>query len=283
MVKAGICVGIALAAAACTSSPSIEDGENDSFTSGGKADAFGVEEGSPDGNAVLQLATTADASTLENDVGLSARAANSIVEHRGYTTLTDLDAAPYVGYRVFHAMLDYAAQHHLYKTSFRLPLLVEDENGENAKSITAYNDKAVAAGKPAFPAYVWVDDSTDYSALADGYNATLSELGTTDQVLIYAYAYDDFTAGSQNICYVGLGTEVGDLVQAQAGTMVGEMYIVWGWRSGADKWVDDNLEDESELGDDWSAYDTKSRDVLVVYSNDDDGSSSSSDAIASCR
>lgn len=291
-----VCIGIALALGACAGAPSIEDGENDSFTGDGKADAFGVEDSSPDGAAVLTLASTATSATLQDDVGLSARVAKSILDQRGtltggkFTNLKDLDAAKYVGTKVFGQMLHYVTDHHLFKTSFRLPLILDNENGDITGSITTYNDKMVAAGLEPFPAFVWVDSDTDYSALADTYNQKLQDLATktntkvTDALRIYAYSYSDFSTDSQPLCFVGAGTEVGDLVQAQAGTMVGEMYIVWGWRVGTKKWLSDYANgDESQLGDDWKSYSTKSRDVLVIYSNSDDGTESSADEIAPCR
>src|SRR5690242_16666994 len=82
----------------CTGDGGVEDGADDSFQSGGKSDAFGVEDWSPDGAAVLALVTSADAATLHDEVGLSTRAASSIVAQRTkiggtYSNLAELDAA----------------------------------------------------------------------------------------------------------------------------------------------------------------------------------------------
>src|SRR6476646_9631291 len=69
--------------AACSETPAIEDGENDEFFTGdAKADAFGVEDWSPDGAAGLTLASSMSAAKLEDDVGLSARVAKAIVTQR---------------------------------------------------------------------------------------------------------------------------------------------------------------------------------------------------------
>src|SRR5436190_23666541 len=116
----------------------IEDGENDVFlTEDAKADAFGVEDWSPDGAAVLRLVSSASEDKLDDDVGLSARVAKSIVAARKtlpdkkFTDLAQLDDAPYVGSTVFKQLLRYAAEKHLFKTSLRVPLLVEDENTQD--------------------------------------------------------------------------------------------------------------------------------------------------------
>jgi hypothetical protein len=100
-----------------------EDGADDSFLAGGKADAFGVEEGSPDAIAVLLLVNTATQDDLDNAAMLSTNTAKAIVHHRQggdrkdgtadddrIDTLTELDAIPYVGPMAFRLLLDRARE-----------------------------------------------------------------------------------------------------------------------------------------------------------------------------
>ncbi|HEY5948313.1 MAG TPA: hypothetical protein VIV40_22605, partial [Kofleriaceae bacterium] len=111
---------------ACATSPEIEDPENDDFlTEESKADAFGVEDWSPDGAAVLELVSKSTTTTLRDKVGLSSRVAKSIVAQRSamggtYDDLAQLDSAKYVGKTVFAALLDYVTEHHLFKTALRI-------------------------------------------------------------------------------------------------------------------------------------------------------------------
>lgn len=90
-----------------------EDGENDTFT--GKSDAFGVGEGSPEARGVLRLVNEASIDLLEGEVGLGKRPATGIVDHRHggdtFDTLVELDHVPYVGMKVFTALLVYAKDH----------------------------------------------------------------------------------------------------------------------------------------------------------------------------
>src|SRR6185503_19249726 len=131
-------VAISLVGCAADDAADIEDGADDVFlTDDAKADAFGVEDWSPDGAAVLKLVTTATEDKLDDDVGLSAQVAGKIVDARDalpgkkFTDLAELDAVPYVGSTVFKQLLKYVTIKHLYKTSLRVPLLVEDEDTQD--------------------------------------------------------------------------------------------------------------------------------------------------------
>lgn len=276
-----------------TDAADVEDSVDDVFlTDDAKADAFGVEDWSPDGAAVLQLVSTASQSKLDDEVGLSARVAKSIVTARAalangtFTDLAQLDAAPYVGRGVFARLLGYANDNHLFKTSLRVPLLLDDNNGgDEHPSLTTLNDRMRAKNLRPFGRYTFVDDSTDYDAKVTSYNDRIQQLATaemmeiTDSMLEYAYAYGDY----EGICYIGDAKQVIDVIHGQAGIMVGEMYYAYAWRHGRDKWVDDNIEDETDLGDDFAGYDTKSDDVMVVYANGDDGEITGADVIPRCR
>lgn len=80
-----------------------------------------VVEGSPQALGVLAVANTLDQATLDDDVGLDARAAKNIVKRRNgadallgtsddnrYDTIAELDAVPYVAAAAFAKLLAYA-------------------------------------------------------------------------------------------------------------------------------------------------------------------------------
>jgi len=272
----------------------VEDGVDDVFlTDDAKADAFGVEDWSPDGAAVLRLVSTASEDKLDDDVGLSAKVAESIVNARKalpdkkFTDLAELDDAPYVGSTVFKQLLKYATVHHLFKTSLRVPLLVEDENTQDKTSLASFNTQAKNVGLQGFARYTFVDKSTDFDAKMTSYNERIDELemkaGITlpGDMLMYAYNYSDYASGSQKLCFIGDAKQVVEVIEGQAGVMVGEMYSVWAWRHKTTKWTSDDGDDQ--YGDDFLDYDTKSDDVLIVYTNDDDGTHIASDVIKRCR
>jgi len=97
------------------------DGIDDSFIGNGKADAFGIAEGSPDAVAVLTMLRSATLQQLDDDAGLASNAAKAIVHHRqggdrkdgtadddSIDSLEELDSIPYVGPMSFRLLLDYA-------------------------------------------------------------------------------------------------------------------------------------------------------------------------------
>jgi len=284
---------VAMSLLGCATDGDVEDDRDDVFmTDDAKADAFGVEDWSPDGAAVLKLVSTATESKLDGDVGLSEKVAKAIVKKRTelggkFTDLADLDAAPYVGKTVFDQLLRYVTEHHLYKTALRVPLIVENTDTQKKTPITSYNTAAHTAGVSGFARYTFVDEDTKYDEKMASYNDRLAEVAmkahvTIDgEMMMYAYSYDEYTVGSQHICYIGDGNQVADLATAQAGVMTGEMYYIWAWRHKARKWTDDS--GDQQYGDDFAHYDTHSDDVLLVYTNDDSGDSVSSNVIPRCR
>src|SRR5262252_6881373 len=103
---------------ACLASDAIEDGADD-MVGDGKADGYGLSDAEVAG--VLDVANTLTKAKLEDDVGLSARVATNITNHRAgadnklgtsdddnFDDLAELDDIPYVGKRVFAALVDYA-------------------------------------------------------------------------------------------------------------------------------------------------------------------------------
>lgn len=119
----------AVVAGGCASEPgaaSIADEEGAEFTTEGGADTGGVRDGSREALGVLRVANELDRDTMVGDVQLSERVADALLAFRAgddeeidteddatFETLAELDAVPYVGPRVFAAMLEYAREHEL--------------------------------------------------------------------------------------------------------------------------------------------------------------------------
>lgn len=91
------------------------------FMADGHDLTHGVSEGSPDALGVLKVVNTADLKTLDDAVGLDARAAKNLYVGRvgpdgtpgspddeTYDTLAEVDAVPYVGSVAFNRLLTYA-------------------------------------------------------------------------------------------------------------------------------------------------------------------------------
>lgn len=283
---------IAVSLIACATDAELEDARDDAFlTDDAKADAFGVEDWSPDGAAVLRLVSTATESKLHEDVGLSTRVAKGIIAkraglpHEQLTDLAQLDAVPYVGKTVFNQLLRYVTDHHMFKTALRVPLLIED--GDTKTPIATYNDEARAAGVPGFARYTFVTDGTHYSEKMDSYNTRLQELATkahitiAGEMLVYAYGLSDFAVGTQKVCFIGDPMKVADVVGGLADDLVGDMYSVWAWRYKTDKWMYDD--GEEQFGDDFANYRTSSDFVRLIYTNDDDGTHLATDDVPPCR
>ncbi len=272
----------------------VEDGEDDVFmTEDQKADAFGVEDWSPDGAAVLRYVTTATAAKLENDVGLSARVAAAIVAQRNtlpgkkYTDLAELDAAKYVGTTVFKKLLQFAADEHLFKTALRIPLVVE---GSDRVSITSYNDEARQAGVSGFAKYTFVDATTDYTKKMASYDERLQAIATKlhieidGEMMAYASSVNDYAVGSLKPCFIGDPLEVPDLTSSQADNLMGDMYSLWGWKYKAKKWIyDDQSEADMNFGSEWTSFSKTGKSVLLMATNTDSGDSPVADVIPPCR
>lgn len=104
------------------------DGPDDSFLAGGKADVFGIADGSAEACAIRRLAGEADFEILDVAVGLSRTAAEHIVEFRAgvdgaqgtlddrwFKDLKSLDDVKYVGKTAFKQLAAYAKAHEAYR------------------------------------------------------------------------------------------------------------------------------------------------------------------------
>ena len=289
---------VALSLIGCAGAPDIEDPETDVFlTEDAKADAFGVEDWSPDGAAVLELVSEASATKLHDEVGLSARVAKAIVAQRTalggkIDDLADLDDAKFVGKTVFKQLLRFVTERHLFKTALRVPLAIDDGNGK-LTSISSFNAQAKAAQLTGFARYTFVDTSTKFSEKMSSYDARLQALAAKAHITIegemvaFASSLNDFTVGSQVVCYIGDPKQVADVSASQSDSMMGDMYIVWGWRHKKTKTLDDQIEDAGDaddfFGSDWTDWNTASNDVLIMSTNSDSGDNPGSAVVPPCR
>lgn len=99
---------LVLAASGCVDAVD-GDRRDDSFSMDGKADAFGIVEGSPEALGVLAVVNGSTEAQLRSDVGLSRLAAGNIADHgQPVRTLAELDDVPFVGSIAFHKLLEYA-------------------------------------------------------------------------------------------------------------------------------------------------------------------------------
>ncbi len=280
-------------AGACTDASSIEDPVDDTFlTDEAKSDAFGVEDWSPDGAAVLKLVSSATRSKLENTVGLSARVAKSIVTKRGtlpegkYTDLAQLDAASYVGRTVFERLLRYVTEQRLFKTAIRLPLIVEGADGRVL--LTSFNAAAGAAGVPRFARYTFVDEDTAFDDKMNSYDARLEALAMaaeveTGEMVRYAGTVEEYALGTAKPCYVGHGEDVPSITTSHTDGMMSDMYNMFAYRIGTTRWVaseDENVEDYPEQ---WHEYDEASDTVLMLSTATDSGDTTEPAEVPRCR
>jgi hypothetical protein len=288
---------VAVSLIGCAGAPDIEDPEDDVFLSeDAKADAFGVEDWSPDGAAVLQLVSTASASKLHDDVGLSSRVAKAIIDQRDalggtYKDLADLDDAKFVGKTVFQGLLRFVTEHHLFKTALRIPLSVDDGNGK-LTPIASFNEAAKTAHVTGFARYTFVDVDTKFSDKMDTYDKRLQDLATKAHITIpgemvrFASSLSDYEVGSQHVCFLGDPKEVADVSSSQSDSMMGDMYVVWGWRYKRTKTLDDSLDPsdaDSFFGEDWTKWNTSSNSVLLMTTNSDGGDDPGPSVIGPCR
>ncbi|HEY4176186.1 MAG TPA: hypothetical protein VGM90_05120 [Kofleriaceae bacterium] len=272
-----------------------QDPKDDSFTTEGKEDAFGVEDWSPDGAAVIKFASTATKAQLQS-AGLTAKVAQAILDQRNtlpgkkFTTLHQIDQAPYTGKTVFTALLKYAADKKLFKTALRIPLLVDIDSVANPVSITTYNEAARANNVTAFAPYIYVDVDTKYSDKMDAYNTRLQALAAKSGTPIagemkrYAYSLAAFENGTYAPCYVGDGGEAVDIASAHTDEMMSDMYIQWATRWKDKKWFDDNVDSSDfSAGTEWDNFDTDGDEFLVISSANDDGDSQDPALVGNCR
>lgn len=105
--------------AACAGTDEAADARDGTF--GGKADGFGISEGSPEARGVLRVANELSWDQLTEDAGVAALSASAIEDVRDgdddqlgtgddavIATLAELDAIPFVGEKAFGKLLAYA-------------------------------------------------------------------------------------------------------------------------------------------------------------------------------
>jgi hypothetical protein len=117
-IRSCILLALSLTSFACGASDEAddaEDGVNDSFLGGDKADTFGITEGSHEALGVLAVVNFKGRTEAEliQVAGVPTHSAHNIITRRDlrpFTSLADLDAVPYVGPITFGKLLAYAHQ-----------------------------------------------------------------------------------------------------------------------------------------------------------------------------
>ncbi len=125
MPKAIPALALFVALAAGCDTPSAPAEDDDAVTPGGKADGIGgIAEDGPEARAILELASTASFTRLDDEVGLDRRAAQAIVDTRArngaFETLAELDAVSFVGTTAFARLLDFVVQEGLVTRELRI-------------------------------------------------------------------------------------------------------------------------------------------------------------------
>lgn len=175
---------LSAALASCTTEEILEDGPDDGFELGGKADGDALTEGSPTALAVLKVASEASKATLTGEVKISSRTATNIITARAagpFTTLAALDAVPYVGPVALDQLVAYVEAKGLVGTG-KPPL-------EASARITSWSgyywdmlDAPLARGWSSGPRKLW--SATDVRA----FDACIASYTTTCKNLIASMA-----------------------------------------------------------------------------------------------
>jgi hypothetical protein len=279
---------LAVALVGCAADKGIEDPKEASFLSGGKGDAFGIEDWSPDGAAVLKLVSTATEDALLDDVGLSQRAVDGILAQRAavggvFEDLAQLDDAAWIGPATFEHMRQYVTEKKLFKTALRIPLVLDD--GSGTKPISEYNQIAYAFGHTGFAKYTFIDGSVSYGTKAESYDMRLQALALAAGVTIdgemmrYAASLDEYG----DVCFLGDPADVPELTAGQYDDLMSDMYSMWAWRAGTASYVEDPTLDPAQEYPGWAGHDAASRTVLMWTTADDDGDFLHSEVVPPCR
>lgn len=126
---------------------------------GGKADTFGFERESYLAVAIVELANTASFGTLDDDVALNRRAAQSIVDRRPFAYIDELDTAPWVGRFAFEKLAKWVTDRDLVPScgDGEIQPLVETCDDGNGVSGDGCSDRCILeAGQGGF-----FEDSAD--------------------------------------------------------------------------------------------------------------------------
>lgn len=262
----------------------VEDGENDVAT--GKEDSPSLAEA----DKILALANDIRvwSRDFDEDVGLSTRVAEAITAHRDgedsewatddddpFDTLEELDAIPYVGPRAMEKMLAYAKAHDV-TTKLRIDLAARDGWNGPMVSLASLNEQLASAGLK-FDAQLTLgarDGLKLLRVLRDVEKAN-EQLG---RELDLDFTWDP--SEYAGLCYEGdvaqIPAAVNGLSYSLFSIYMGIQAQRWGthkewFYSGAGgdnerEWIaaqrDDN--DQADVIAVWEAFDTTSRDFLMM-------------------
>jgi 5'-nucleotidase len=164
-------------ATGCLVEPEGADGMDEPFLVDGKADGFGVEEGTGAACGVLWLADTADLVLLRATVGLDRRAAEALLVYRAgadgvegtsdderFDSLAELDGVRWIGPQSFARLLDHVVDADLACTEVALSFAVfSDWHGQLEPVSTV--SRGEVGGAAALSAYLAAERAADPSLL----------------------------------------------------------------------------------------------------------------------
>jgi len=166
---------------------------------------------------------------------------------------------------------------------------------ESGELITSQAAELKKAGKGEFPEVIEftaknIDQARDEFSDAVGrvseyasdlYDADPSK-GDPDEMLWAAASPSEYVRkAGPSICYRGNPKGVADILTQLGDGVLSDQFTMWGWRYKSTKTFEDGF-DDSSFGKEWSSYDTKGTDVLIVNSAGDDGTDENSSLIPRC-
>ncbi len=174
-------------------------------------------------------------------------------------------------------------------STLHVPLL--DENADEL--LTSLNPKLQMAGLRTLPEVVVLDASNSGSEYQEIHDFLASDPVTAlfpeGEPSTRAYGTpDDYSATLPDgrkveMCYTGDAGDVANLLFSITDNVLSDQFVLYAYRYGTEKWLDENVEDEGSLLDAWGEYDTHSTDLLVLYTTSDSGDEEAWSHIPRCR
>ncbi len=298
MTKLALVLSSACFLSACSgedSGPRVDvDGDVFGQDADGKGDqpVGGIRENTFDAFGVLNAAAQLDAAGWRTVTGVSRAKANKLVEAQkssgwGTVGLPSLRALNSLG--VTDAQIEklrvYAEKHELMpKAALKIPV----QNSEG-KYLTDINGRMDDAGLPLFSKnmYSWP------GAAGTGQYAYFSEL--VDRASEHDIDADLTTGaslyvgdGTAHPCYLGSRIAAVSAVEVGLGVIWSEQMMIWGWRAGTKKVLDEVEESDLLMALDaadkkaWLDYDTSSNTVMIASTVSDGGDDPSLELVESC-
>lgn len=167
--------------------------------------------------------------------------------------------------------------------TLRVPVI--DDNGKLLSAHNAELRKKGAAELPDVIEYRAATAYRDFEALQGKIEAASEALGIDIEPMRYAIpAAYVITPASKSICYTGDPKKVVDLLGTMGDGAFSDQFSIWAWKAKDETgFYEEGSEDPSTYGAEWSKFDPKGNDVLVMTSTSDDGGERTPNLIPKCR